>query len=253
MKIRAKDKNFKFPYLYDGDKQEMAKAYGAVATPHVFIFDEERKLRYTGRIDDSEKLDRVTISDSRNAIEALLQNKTVSVEVTKSFGCSIKWAEKEEGVKNADEKWQKESVPLEKIDVDGIQSLIKNDSEKLRLINVWATWCGPCVAEFPELIKINRMYRRRNFEMITISADSPDKEKEVFSFLKGNHSAVTNYLFNSEDKYALIEAVDKEWAGGIPYTLIIKPGGEILYKHLGLIDPLEVKRKIVSYLGRYYQ
>src|SRR6266536_3130936 len=76
MKIRAKRKKFNFPYLYDGATQTVAKTYGPVATPHVFIFDKERKLHYQGRIDDVEKPTKTPNNlDTRNAIEELLQNK----------------------------------------------------------------------------------------------------------------------------------------------------------------------------------
>ena len=54
MKIRAKDRGWRFPYLYDGETEAMSKQYGPVATPHVFVFDAERKLRYAGRVDDKE-------------------------------------------------------------------------------------------------------------------------------------------------------------------------------------------------------
>src|SRR4029450_6900103 len=81
MKLRAAQKKFNFPYLYDGATQSTAKAYGPVATPHVFIFDSERKLRYQGRIDDVEKPTKTPNSfDTRNALDELLQNKDVSVK-----------------------------------------------------------------------------------------------------------------------------------------------------------------------------
>jgi hypothetical protein len=67
MKIRAKDHHFNFPYLYDGENQKVSLAYGPVATPHVFIFDRRRKLQFAGRIDNSEKPERVTTHDSRDA------------------------------------------------------------------------------------------------------------------------------------------------------------------------------------------
>ena len=63
MKIRAKDKSFNFPYLYDGDAQSTAAAYGPLVTPHVFIFDQNRKLRYQGRIDNAE-IGKVTSTDA---------------------------------------------------------------------------------------------------------------------------------------------------------------------------------------------
>ena len=253
MRIRAKDKEFNFPYLYDGDDQKVSRAYGPVSTPHVFIFDKQRKLRYVGRIDDSEKLERVKSHDTRNAINALLAGKDVPVEKTRTFGCSIKWSDKRDSVKRAFEKWANEKVTLEMIDADGVRELAKNDSDKLRLVNVWATWCGTCVMEFEDFVNINRMYRRRDFELITISADLPKRKDKVLSFLKTEQASCKNYIFASEDKYELMEALDKESLGGIPYTLVIKPGGEIIYRHVGLIDRLELKQVIVGHLGRYYE
>jgi thiol-disulfide isomerase/thioredoxin len=252
MKQRAKDKKYNFPYLYDGDEQKAMIAYGPMSTPHLFIFDKERKCRFTGRIDDYEDVTKVTTKDTRNAIEALLEGKPVPVETTKTFGCSMKWASLKSTAEAAIQKWNAEEVFIEMIDVDGIGQLLKNDSGNLRLINVWATWCGPCVSEFPELIEINRMYRLRDFEMVTISADAPEKKDKVLEFLKKNYASVKNYHFNSDDNYALIEAVDKNWPGALPYTLLVKPGGEIIYKKLGIIDPLDLKKAIVEYLGRDY-
>jgi glutaredoxin len=107
MKLRAKQKKFNFPYLYDGDKQAMAKAYGPATTPHVFIFDKERILRFQGRIDDVEKpTEKPTSFDTRNAIEELLQGKEITVKTTKVFGCSIKWAEKGDWIEKAKRDWQ---------------------------------------------------------------------------------------------------------------------------------------------------
>jgi thiol-disulfide isomerase/thioredoxin len=251
MKIRAAYKKFNFPYLYDGATQETTKKYGPVATPHVFIFDQERKLRYVGRIDDSEEgVNPATKHDTRNALDEMLAGKEVTVAQTKTFGCSIKWAEKRDWAKRFYEDLYKEEVSLDTIGIIRIERLIRNDSDKLRLINVWATWCGPCVAEFPDIMKINQMYRHRDFELITISADNPAKKDNVLEFLKKNHASNRNYIYNSADQYALIEAVDKNWQGGIPYTLLVNPGGEIIYAQQGMIDPLEMKRRIVGILGR---
>ena len=90
MVLRVREKGFNFPYVKDEDRT-IARAYGAVCTPHVFLLDEERRLRYKGRIDDSRNPERVTVSDLRNAIDDLLANKTVRVSETTPFGCSIVW------------------------------------------------------------------------------------------------------------------------------------------------------------------
>ena len=252
MKIRAEYKGFNFHYLYDGETQETSRKYGPVATPHVFIFDNNRKLQYVGRVDDSEEgITPQTKHDTRDALEAMLAGKIPETQKTKTFGCSIKWSDKKESVKQYYEQLKNEKVSFESIDVDGIKELVSNNFEKLRLINIWATWCGPCITEFPELVEINWMYRHRDFELVTISADNPGKNEQVLKFLRNNHASCKNYLFNSNDKYALIEAVDPNWQGALPYTLLVKPGGEILYAAQGTIDPLNMKRKIVTVLGRY--
>ena len=88
MVLRVREKGFNFPYIKDEDRTA-ARSYGAVCTPHVFVLDEDRRLRYKGRIDDSRNPERVTVSDLRNAIDDLLANRPVRVSETTAFGCSI--------------------------------------------------------------------------------------------------------------------------------------------------------------------
>ncbi|MFZ5829909.1 MAG: redoxin domain-containing protein [Planctomycetota bacterium] len=252
MKIRAEAQQFNFPYLYDGDKQEVARAYGPAATPHVFIFDQDRKLRFAGRIDDSPRPERVKVHDTRNAIDALLAGKSVPVEITKVFGCSIKWSDKRSTVTESLERWAGEEVGLAKIELEAVKDLVANPSDRLRVINVWSTTCVPCVKEFPELVSMHRMYRKRPFQMVTISADPVEKEAAVLKFLEKQQASTTNYLFAGEDPYALAEAIDPEWNGALPYTLVVAPGGKVLYRKAGEMDPMAVKQAIVGHLGRFH-
>ena len=87
----AKDHGLEFPYLVD-DTQETAKVYDAVCTPDIYVYDNERKLRYRGRLDDSWKdASAVTSHDLQNAIELLLDGKEIDFKQIPSMGCSIKW------------------------------------------------------------------------------------------------------------------------------------------------------------------
>lgn len=251
IQLRAKEKHFTFPYLYDGDTQAMSHQYGPVATPHVFIFDEARKLRFCGRIDDGEDPSKITSQDTRNALDALLAGRPVSMEKTKVFGCSIKWSDKRAGVQEALDAWAKEPVNVTSVDLEGVKALVKNDSEKLRLINVWATWCGPCASEFPDLVTINRMYRKREFELITISTDAANRTKQLKDFLTNQQASNKNFQFTG-NPYTLIDVVDPEWQGALPYSLLVAPGGKVLARWNGTIDPLAAKRAIVGWLGRYF-
>jgi len=254
MKIRAGERGFRFPYLYDGDEQKAALAYGPVATPHCFVFDKNRILRYAGRVDSSEKPGTGKGEDIRAAVDAVLSGRTVNPATTKVFGCSIKWSWKDESVQRIYKQWSELPVTLDEIDTAGIKDLVKNSSNKLRLINFWATWCGPCVTEFPDLVVIDRMYRGRPFEFITISADKPEKKAGVLNFLKEKQASNKNFIYKNSNVYEMIEAVDPDWQGGLPYTMIIEPGGKIIYKRQNTIEPLEIKKLVVEnkYIGRYY-
>jgi peroxiredoxin len=251
MKIRAKERQFLFPYLYDGDTQETARAYGVLATPHVFLFDQSRKLRYVGRFDDGE-VKPPKSHDAIDAIEALLAGKPVPRATTRVFGCSTKWADKREDAKHAMARWDAEPVKLEPLDEAGVSKLARNDGKNLVLVNVWATWCGPCVAELSDFVTMNRMYRGRNFRLVTISLDDPDKKDAALKVLQDKHVSAANYISTLKDRDRFGDLLDKEWPGPVPYTLLIAPGGKVIYRKSGAIEPLEVKRAVVGYLGRTY-
>lgn len=254
MIIRYKDKQFNFPYLYDSDDQKTALAYGPVATPHAFVFDQNRKLKYEGHIDRTEKPGTAHGEDLRNAIDAVLAGKNPNPATTKVFGCSMKWSWKKEYTNQLYEKWAALPVTVDEINVAGIKELIQNKSQKLRLINVWATWCGPCTMEFPDFISIDRMYRGRDFEFISLSTDKPERKEKVLSFLKEQEASNKNYIYSGTDIYQLIEAVDPKWKGALPYTILVEPGGKIIYHQQGTIAPLKMKKQIVDnpLIGRYF-
>ena len=256
MKIRAKEKQFNFPYLYDGDNEAVSIKYGPVATPHAYVFDNQRILKYNGRLDALENPNKGANSeDLRNAIDEILAGKEVTTPTTKTFGCSIKWAWKTEYNEKNEKNWTSRPVNLEEINTEGIKKLVKNDdSDKLRLINVWATWCGPCVMEYPDFLEIYRMYGARDFDFVSVSADKLEKKDKALKFLKEKHSGVKNYIFKDEDIYKLIEAIDPKWNGALPYTLLVEPNGKVVYSIQGSIENQKLKRIIVDHpkIGRYF-
>ena len=249
MKLRAKEREYNFPYLYDGDAEMVSRAYGPVVTPHVFVFDAARKLRYVGAIDDSERVQKVTKHYLRNALDALLAGKEPPVAQTKVVGCSIKWAGKEATVKSYMAKLATEPVTVSLADTNALQALRKNDSGKFRLVNFWATWCAPCVAEFDEFVTINRMYRHRDFELVLVSLNQPDEEKQVLQFLQKRQASNKNLIFGSANRTPLINAFDPEWQGEVPLTVLLNPEGKVIYRESGSIDPLTVRRAILKALN----
>jgi peroxiredoxin len=245
MKIRAEHRTFNFPFLYDGERQLVSRAYGPIATPHVFVFDGDRKLRYQGRIDSNPREPYAKIADTRDAIDAVLGGRTVAAETTPTVGCSIKWI----GKSSADTeqaRFAKEPVTLEKIGVDGLKALRQNATDKTVLVNFWATWCAPCTAEIPDLLKTWRMYRKRPFDLVTVSINYPDEEKAVRKFLEAQLASSRNYISGTMDPYELMRAFDPEWNGGVPYSMVIAPGGRVLYKTTGTLDILKTRRLVLA-------
>jgi len=269
MKLYAKAQGFTFPYLYNGDTQTAAKAYGCLCTPHVFLFDRDRKLCYMGRFDDSRFAETNTVhaTDTRNALEEMLAGKAVTTPVTKPFGCSTKWIENKPQLIAVDEKMYGAPVVLDTIDATNVALLAANHTKKLRLINVWATWCTPCVEEFPDIVSISHRFANRDFEVITISVDDPKDTAKAKQFLDRQHATVpnrvqrslkvegrptNNYIYTGASMDDLMKALDPAAPGPVPYTVLIAPGGKILYQHANRIDGTELASKIVDQLGAYY-
>jgi peroxiredoxin len=248
MKIRAAYRHFNFPYLFDGATQVTANAYGPKATPHVFIFDAQRKLRFEGRVDDNQREALVKRRDTRDALDALLAGKPVAVDHTGVFGCSTKWKSKSASRQEQLKKIEAEPVKLEDASADVLKKLRANPTAKLLLVNFWATWCGPCTAEFPDLQTTWRMFRNRDFDFVTVSTNMPDEKPAVQKFLEKQHAGTRNLVFASDDTYAMQAAFDAKWDSGVPFTMLLAPDGKVLYQRSGELDVLELRRVILGNL-----
>jgi peroxiredoxin len=269
MKRYAADAGFRFPYLYDGESQAVAKAYGCLATPHLFLFDEQRQLRYKGQLDDSRYADPSTVkaAQARDAVVALLEGRSVAEPVTKPHGCSTKWLSKKGLVAEKMEKWDKTPVEVEGIDASGVAALRRNGTRKFRLFNVWATWCLSCVEEFPELVKTARKFGLRDFELITLSVDEPEDLPKVKAFLEKRGAGLSaklkasvqqegrgtnSYVFRGNGPEELLKVLDPQAPGPIPHSILVGPDGTVLWRHTGEVDGEALREKILEAMGPYY-
>ena len=171
MKIRTAFRRIEWPYLYDGETQGVSIKFGVVATPHIYLFDQARKLQYQGRIDDNQREELVKTEDARNALEAMLSGKPVPVTDTNAFGCTTKWMSKATGVEEEWAKIQAEPVTVDMVGPEDLKKLRANAGGKVLLVNFWSTGCTACESQFVDFETTFRMYRLRAFDFVTKPVD----------------------------------------------------------------------------------
>ena len=246
MKTRATYRRLAYPYLSD-QAQAVAQQFGVVSTPHIFVFDQSRKLQYEGRIDDELGEKAVKSSYARNAIDALLAGKEAPVEHTRVAGCAVKGLSGPPPAAQARDT-NNEQVPLTMAGAEELKRLRQNGTGKLLLVNFWATWCAPCAAEFPDLEATYRMYRPRNLDFVSVSVNDPEERAAVMEFLKTHRATHDNLLFATSDIYGLQAAFDPKMPAAVPFTLLLAPNGDVLHQELGELDVLKLRRAILASL-----
>jgi thiol-disulfide isomerase/thioredoxin len=260
----AKENGWTFDYIYDGEKQELATACGAQSTPHVFLYDGDRKLVFTGRMDDMKRISGPTDkSYLRDALDSLLAGKEIAEKTPRPFGCSTKWLYKKEIAAKDEEAWKAKPVTLEDLSLDLAQKLRANHTKNFRLINFWSTTCGPCVAEFPDLIETYRRFQNRSVEFVSISVDPMAKKPAALKFLQSRHAAIidktlpalqeegrttNNYIWSADNTDPLADAIDKEWTGALPHTVLLAPDGKVLWRGTDKVDTIELRRQLLKFV-----
>lgn len=246
MKTRAEQRRLTYPYL-SGGGSTVASDFGVTAMPHVFVFDRARKLQYQGRIDDDPTGTKVKSHDARNAIEALIAGKTVPVATTRVTGCPL--AGPDASVRDKElAALATEPVTIEAAGPETMKALRKNGTGKLLLVNFWATWCAPCIGEFPELEDTYRMYRARGLDFVSVSTNDPQERPQVTEFLQNQRASHRNLQFATPDVYGLQAAFDPEMPAPVPFTLLLAPNGDVLYQELGALDAPKLRRAILANL-----
>jgi peroxiredoxin len=230
----ARTFGFTFPVLRDADGK-VADAYGAVRTPEAYVVDQKGVLRYHGRIDNARKIADVKRSDLHEAVLELLAGKAVSIPETKAFGCLIVRDEAHEAAPQ-----KQPAAAAAKVDLlkpAGLTRMLQESKGRVLLINFWATWCGPCVAEFHEFVAFDEKYRSQGLRVVGISADEvSDLQSKVVPFVKEKNARFDIFVQDVDDPQVMIDLIDKNWEGALPATFVYDRTGKLTFVRYGIID-----------------
>jgi peroxiredoxin len=245
MKIRMADRHIIWPYLYDGETQATATKFGVIATPHVFIFDQERKLRFQGEIDNNQRPDLVKTKDTRAALDELLAGKAVTVADTRVHGCSTKWKSKQVGSQSREAEMEtvmREPVTLDTVDAEGLKKLKANDSGKVELVMFWSSKCKTCEDSMHAVETTWRMFRLRSFTLVRVNTDPVSSKDAVMAVLNKQHASTSagpqftsKSLQSTADFAATQAAFGAKWKAGEMFTVAIGADGKVLWQKEGLI------------------
>ncbi|MCS6829645.1 MAG: TlpA disulfide reductase family protein [Armatimonadota bacterium] len=125
------------------------------------------------------------------------------------------------------------AVSVPRLDGEGFQKELAKRKGKVVVVNLWATWCAPCRAEFPALVKLYNNYRSRGVEVIVISVDDVENEPKVAQFLQEQKAKMPAFIKKPGDSEKFINAVDRDWPGAIPYTIVYDRNGKPFARMLG--------------------
>lgn len=251
MKIRAARKGFPFPYLYDGVDQNCSRAYGPRVTPQAFLFGEDRRLHYFGRIDNGVEPRKIYLSDLRSAIDHVLAGTTIRTPKTKVFGCPVKWFDRRELAAKNLALLDRETVTLKQLDEDTLAFFLANKSKLLKLFFVWSPDQPKVEDAFARLVEVHRRYRKRGLDVITIATKKVSDEENLLAFLRRQHASCRNYFMVSSPE-TLLRKLDARVGGALPFVMLVDPDGGVSFQRAGPLDALGLKRAILEVLGRNY-
>ncbi len=137
---------------------------------------------------------------------------------------------------------------VQAVDGPGLKKAIVANRGKVVVLNLWATWCGPCVEEFPALVKLQNAYRSKGLVVLAASVDDPQTQSKVVPFLATQKAKFSAFIRKPGDVETFINAVDKEWSGAVPTTYLFdrngnqvgKPmiGGQSYARFVAAVEPL---------------
>ena len=134
------------------------------------------------------------------------------------------------------------------LDETAFSRVLAENKGKVVLVDFWATWCDPCRAELPQLLKLERKWHDRGLVLVTVSADSTDQEQAVLQFLERSRVRFPAFIKQVKDDEAFINAVDKKWSGALPALFLYDRSGRRVTSFVGEVEISDIEHAIEKLL-----
>ncbi len=149
-------------------------------------------------------------------------------------GCRPKASQNQSPFLSSADTARNQFGPVNPIDQAGLKKLVTERNGKVLFLNIWATWCAPCVEEFPDLIKLARSYPESEVEVVGISADYPDEvESKILPFIRRQDVPFRIYVAKFDHQEDFINSVNSSWSGALPASLVYDAQGKQRYFSVG--------------------
>lgn len=137
-----------------------------------------------------------------------------------------------------------DDVALQFVRLDQFREQVLEPNGCWRLVNFWATWCEPCREEMPELVRLADRFRDHGLELITVNLEPPQLGNAAHSFLREHNANLVNFRLDIPDTVTIAGLLEDRWMGGIPFTMIINPVGDLVFWEHGLFDVEGVEQQL---------
>ncbi|HEY1203232.1 MAG: TlpA disulfide reductase family protein [Bryobacteraceae bacterium] len=125
------------------------------------------------------------------------------------------------------------AAPLAPLDEVRYHRLIAQAKGRVVLVDFWATWCDPCRAEMPQLVRLAARYRARGLELVTVSCDEPEQEADAAAFLRKQGAPAPLYIRHAASDEKFIDAIDSKWSGALPALFLYDRQGRLVKSFVG--------------------
>ena len=144
---------------------------------------------------------------------------------------------------------QAQDFQLKKATHEQIKQAISENEASVKVVNFWATWCGPCRKEFPQLVRFGEDFADQGVDVVFVSMDLPEREPAVLRYLQEQNAQGVSYL-KSGGSRAFVNAFSKKWKGGLPATFVYGPDGKQRAFWRGAVTYKKVRDRVTDILAK---